>query len=242
MGSNTGMPNERPARITQVSAFKLDRSPVTVAQFGKFVAEGPYQTSADQFGNSAVFDMTRGRWHLVQGANWEYPLGPDAASATSDHPVTQVSWYDADKYCRAKNGRLPSEAEFEYAAKGAGRMGNPTYAFGDKVVEDGAYLVNIYNGQFPYRNTGEDGFLYTAPVGKTGITPLGFTDMAGNVWEWSADWYSSQQQEKTLRGGSFLCDEDVCHGYRTSARSHSSPETSLAHVGFRCAYDLSEES
>jgi len=237
MGSENGMPNERPVRKLRLNSFYLDQSPVSVAEYKRFAATSHHVSSAEKFGNSAVFDMASGRWLMIAGATWQHPQGPLKTAAPTDHPVTQVSWFDALKYCTASNGRLPTEAEFEYAAKSAGRYGNPVYAFGDTVVKDGDFLVNIYTGKFPLQNTGADGYMLTAPIGKTGITPLGLTDMAGNVWEWSADWYDDKKNERTLRGGSFLCDEDVCHGYRTSARSQSTPETSLMHVGFRCAYD-----
>ena len=244
MGTHQGMADERPAHQVYVRAFRLDRSPVSVDAFSNFVIRTHYKTSAERFGNSGVFDMKQGKWGLQDGANWRYPLGPDKPAAPGNHPVTQVSWHDALAYCTDRKGRLPTEAEFEYAAKGGASGTRPTYAFGDKVIKDGDFLVNIWTGTFPYHNTQDDGYLYTAPLGETGITPLGFTDMAGNVWEWSADWYApykrehqGQPTEKALRGGSFLCDEDVCHGYRTTARSHSTPETSLMHTGFRCAYD-----
>ena len=243
MGSNKGMPHERPIHEVSVASFKLDISPVSVGTFEDWLDTSGYRTEAEKFGNSAVFDMDTGRWNMVANANWQYPMGPDQQKAQADHPVTHVSWYDAKHYCDAAGGRLPKEAEFEYAAKGAGQYGNPVYAFGDKVVKDGDFLVNVYNGKFPFKNTGADGYLYTAPVGKTGITPLGLTDMAGNVWEWAEDWYGpyngiSAKTEKVLRGGSFLCDQEVCHGYRTTGRTHSTPDSSLVHTGFRCAYDL----
>ncbi len=244
MGSDAGKPDERPVHEVDVKAFRLDRSPVSVSDFSKWLTKSGYTTEADKFGSSAVFSMKRGVWQLVPGANWQRPLGPNGPEALDNHPVTHVSWNDANHYCQSREGRLPTEAEFEYAAKGAGKHGNPTYAFGDREVKDGDFLVNVYNGEFPYRNTGEDGYLYTAPIGKTGITSLGFTDMAGNVWEWTDDWYgfygqAPGQQEKALRGGSFLCDKDVCHGYRTTGRTHSTPDSSLMHTGFRCAYDVS---
>ncbi|MFT7137600.1 MAG: sulfatase modifying factor 1 [Candidatus Azotimanducaceae bacterium] len=247
MGSNNGMPHERPVHEVKVTSFKLDISPVSVGTFEVWLARSGYKTEADKFGNSAVFDMDTGQWNMVTDANWQYPMGPDQEKAQANHPVTQVSWHDAKQYCEAAGGRLPKEAEFEYAAKGAGQYGNPVYAFGDKIVKDGDFLVNVYNGKFPFKNTGADGYLYTAPIGKTGITPLGLTDMAGNVWEWTNDWYgpytgtsdgTSAKTEKALRGGSFLCDQEVCHGYRTTGRTHSTPDSSLVHTGFRCAYDV----
>lgn len=245
MGSEQGKHDERPVRAVEVKAFLLDRSPVSVLEFSNWLKTSGHITEADKFGSSAVFDMAVGRWQLVDGANWQYPFGPDGPKAQENHPVTHVSWNDAIQYCQSNKGRLPTEAEFEYAAKGAGKHGNPVYAFGTREVKDGDFLVNVYNGEFPYQNTGEDGYLYTAPIGLTGITPLGFTDMAGNVWEWTADWYgiygtTTAKQEKALRGGSFLCDKDVCHGYRTTGRTHSTPDSSLMHTGFRCAYDIQD--
>ena len=244
MGSNQGMAHERPQHKKHVSTFKLDISPVTVGAFSSWLARHDYTTEADRFGNSMVFDMDTGRWIMVDGANWQFPLGPEQPKAVSNHPVTQVSWNDANQYCESQGGRLPSEAEFEYAAKGAGQYGTPVYAFGDSVGKDGDFLINIYTGEFPFRNDGADGYLYTAPVGETGVTPLGLTDMAGNVWEWTNDWYGPYlkqpvlKKEKALRGGSFLCDGDVCHGYRTTGRTHSTPDSSLMHTGFRCAYSV----
>jgi len=254
MGSETGRADEQPIRKVAVRPFWLATSPVSVAQFAAFVRITDYVTTAEDYGNSGVFDMDKGRWQMITGASWSYPRGPNRSPAPADHPVTQVSWFDAVAYCEADSGRLPTEAEFEYAAKGAGQYGNPVYSFGETVKRDGEFLVNIFNGEFPLNNTAADGYLYTAPIGKTGITPLGLTDMAGNVWEWSADWYGpyraqpgapvapvgSAAPEKSQRGGSFLCDEDVCHGYRTTGRTHSTPDTSLMHVGFRCAYDQQE--
>lgn len=247
MGSKSGKSDEQPVHQVLVDSFRLDKSPVSVERFSQWIESSRYVTEADRFGNSAVFDIKVGRWDLVPGANWRKPFGGQGPDAPLDHPVTQVSWNDAKAYCTAQNGRLPTEAEFEYAAKGAGQYGDPVYSFGDKIAKDGDFLVNIYNGEFPFRNTGEDGYLHTAPLGETGITPLGFTDMAGNVWEWTASWYGpyqgqSPKQAKALRGGSFLCDEDVCHGYRTTGRTQSTPDSSLIHTGFRCAYDLTEET
>jgi len=251
MGSETGMAHEKPVHKASVATFSLATSPVSVAQFAKFVSAKKYKTTAESYANSGVFDMRKGRWEIINGASWHHPRGPEKAPAPIDHPVTQVSWFDAVAYCEADGGRLPTEAEFEYAAKGAGQYGNPVYAFGNSVKQDGEFMINIFIGEFPFNNEALDGYLYTAPVGKTGITPLGLTDMAGNVWEWSADWYgryssqagsplpaaSAAAPERSQRGGSFLCDEEVCSGYRTSGRAHSTPETSLMHVGFRCAYD-----
>lgn len=245
MGNVNGPRDERPARQLDMAAFRLDKSPVTVREFAAFVEATGHRTTAEELGDSAVFDMEQGGWSLVAGTTFRHPLGPEQAPANPDHPVTHVSWFDARAYCEHEGRRLPTEAEFEYAAKSGTPNGNAVYAFGDKIARDGDFLINIYTGKFPFRNTGADGYVYTAPVGATGITPLGLTDMAGNVWEWSEDWYmpyganadDAEPTEKTQRGGSFLCHESYCHGYRTTARAHSTPDTSAVHVGFRCARD-----
>lgn len=248
LGSERGMPDEWPKAERELAPFLLDRTPVTVGAFADFVEETGYETTAEKFGDSAVFDAETGRWTLVPGASWRVPRGPEHGEAADDHPVTQVSWHDARAYCAHRGKRLPAEAEWEHAAKN-GRNAEVRYAFGDRIVEDGTFLANVWTGRFPYRNTLEDGFLYTSPVGEFGRTELGLTDMAGNVWEWTADWYlpydadpaahvATASSEKVQRGGSFLCDPKVCHGYRTSARGHSAPESSHMHVGFRCAADV----
>jgi sulfatase modifying factor 1 len=159
--------------------------------------------------------------------------------------VTQVSWHDAVAYCAWAGKRLPTEVEWEHAARN-GRNGGPQYAWGDALVVAGRYMANTWQGHFPDRNTVDDGYLYTSPVGTFGKTPSGLTDMGGNVWQWCDDWFRpyaardtpfepTAESEKVLRGGSFLCDPKVCHGFRVSARGHSTAETGLLHVGFRCA-------
>ena len=247
IGSEKGMPQERPVFRAKVAPFLMDIHPVTVGQFRAFVKETGYETEAEGFGNAAVLDYATRQWSLLEGATWEFPLGPAAAPAPGDHPVTQVSWNDATAYARWANKRLPTEIEWEHAARGARNL-RRRYAWGDAVVEEGVHRANVWNGVFPETNTGEDGHLYTSPVGAYGETPLGLTDMGGNVWEWTQDWfrpYASRkepftptvQSEKAQRGGSFLCEPGWCHGYRVSGRSHSTPESSLFHVGFRCARD-----
>ena len=251
MGSAKGPKDEQPVMEVTVQAFKLDKSPVSVEKFGRWIETTGYQTEADRFGNSTVFDMRSGGWSLVEKANWQKPFGQAGPKAPGNHPVTQVSWHDALSYCKAQNGRLPTEAEYEYAAKGAGQYGDPIYSFGDKIARDGDFLVNVYTGEFPFRNTGEDGYLYTAPVGETGITPLGFTDMAGNVWEWTSDWFHPtwrqragdknptgprEGTEKVIKGGSFLCHDSYCNRYRPGARTRNTPDSSTSHTGFRLAY------
>ena len=249
MGSTSGSADEQPVISVQMQPFALDRSPVTVAQFEAFATKANYVTTAEQFGDSAVFFMERGQWQMVPGARWRFPMGPNEAPAQPDHPVTQVSWDDARAYCRSQDKRLVTEAEWEYAARNASSSA-ARYAFGERVVRDGVFLANVFSGNFPFENDEADGYRYTSPVGAYGTTELGLTDMAGNVWEWVTDWYApysdraaaqapeaGQYPEKVQRGGSFLCAAEVCHGYRTTARGHSTPDSSHVHVGFRCARD-----
>ncbi len=248
IGSNDGLPHERPIFTAEMEAFFLDRHPVTVAQFRAFVEETGFQTEAEGFGNAGVLLQDAGQWTLLDGANWIYPEGPDGEMAPDDHPVTQVSWNDAQAYATWAGKRLPTETEWEHAARGASNS-RDKYSWGKSLVEGGKYRANTWNGRFPIKNTLEDGFRLTAPVGQFAKSTLGMTDMGGNVWEWTADWYRpyrdrdmvfqpNLQSERAQRGGSFLCHEGYCHGYRVSARSHSTPETSLFHVGFRCAKNI----
>lgn len=245
IGNEAGHADEKPVFEVSLAAFELDRGPVRVADFARYVEEHDIKTEAEVFGSAAVMTYGSGRWQLVDGASWRQPLGPQAAPAHDDHPVTQVSWNDASAYCAAQGKRLPSEVEFEYAARLAGH--GDQHAFGRRLVSDGQYRANIWTGVFPVINSAEDGYKATSPVGAFGRDGLGFEDLAGNVWEWTADWYQpyppvagGPQTEKVQRGGSFLCDPNVCYGFRVSARAHATPDSSLMHVGFRCARDLKD--
>lgn len=251
IGSVEGLPQEQPVFTADVKPFFLDIHPVTVAQYRTFVEATGYVTQAETLGDSAVFDFITGEWSLVKGAMWRHPFGPDQPAAPDDHPVTQVSWNDAAAYCEWAGKRLPTEIEWEHAARNAKNSG-PMYAWGDSLILNGRYMANTWQGQFPKFNTAADGYLTTSPVGAFGATPLGLTDMGGNVWEWVDDWFRpytergkpyhpGPESERVQRGGSFLCDPSVCHGYRVSARMKSTPETGLCHTGFRCARDAPVE-
>ncbi len=248
IGSESGEPIERPVFAVQVESFFMDVHPVTRARFREFVDETGYTTDAERFGNGGVLDPQSRQWALVAGASWRRPFGPSAPAPPDDHPVTQVSWRDAVAFCSWAGKRLPSEIEWEHAARG-GVDDRRDYAWGASLTENGRFRANLWQGPFPVHNTGADGYLYTSPVGAFGLTQLGLADMGGNVWEWCQDWFrpyterrlpfeAGPESEKVQRGGSFLCNEHSCRGYRVSARGHSTPETSLFHVGFRCVKDL----
>lgn len=247
IGSEIGPPEEQPVFKTTVEPFYLDAHPVTVAQFRTFVEQTGFVTEAERFGNSAVFDFDSLQWELREGATWEHPLGPDAPPAVENHPVTHVSWDDASEYARWAGKRLPSEIEWEFAAR-VGTDADDRYPWGSSINENGLHKANVWQGVFPLYNTEDDGFLLTSPVGTFGTTAIGLQDMAGNVWEWTSDWFRPYGDDRTVfvptatservqRGGSFLCNESYCHGFRVTARGHSTPESSHFHVGFRCARD-----
>ncbi len=254
IGADDGQAWEKPLFWAEIKPFFMDEHPVTVAEFRAFVRVNHYQTEAETFGDGSVFDEQTSEWVLKTGANWEYPQGrradvADMGKAPDNHPVTQVSWNDATAYAAWAGKRLPSEFEWEHAARNAINS-RTRYPFGDALQDrQGRYLANTWNGIFPEKDAVTDGFHLTSPVGHYGKTPLGLTDMTGNVWQWCADWrqsygdllnsqLSNHPIEKVQRGGSFLCESGWCHGYRVSGRSFSAPETALMHVGFRCTKDL----
>lgn len=253
---SSGLVVENPRFWVFVQPFLMDTSPVTVAQFRAFVNATGYKTEAEKFGNGGFIDETsQNAWILKDGCTWQYPQGKDYPAAADQLPVTQVSWNDAEAYAKWAGKRLPHELEFEHAARNA-RNDQTLYSFGNNLkTPAGKWQLNIWQGTFPYKNYIEDGFKFASPVGFFGKTPLGLTDMTGNVWQWCSNGKFSYANvlehlkgggtvqefdgEKAQRGGSFLCEATWCHGYRVSGRSFTSPETSLLHVGFRCVKDLS---
>ena len=257
---------EGPSRTVRVDPFTVDPFAVTNEWFSEFVAATGYGTDAERFGWSLVFQGHLGEgerprvaaaqwWARVEGASWRCPTGPGSdLSGLTDHPVVHVSWNDATAFAAWAGGRLPSEAEWECAARGGptGRgVGDARYPWGDEEPgdePDQATRCNIWQGPFPDHDTAADGWRGTAPVGAFPPNGIGLHNMVGNVWEWCADPFSlrslkaeakrrnaqaRRQNEKLLKGGSFLCHRSYCHRYRIAARTGASADTSTSHTGMR---------
>ncbi len=226
-----------------VDTLRFDQTPVTVAQFAAFVEANHYVTQAETFGNSGVFDIKAQGWALVPGAFWRQPFGKTGGDAPPDHPVTQVSYYDAEAYCKYYRKRLPTAAEWEAAARTHQPAGTAQYPWGDSIKNaSGTYYANVWQGIFPVVQRVEDGYAFTSPVGAYGLHPSGLSDMAGNVWEWVQDTVDGvrvpgDDTHHLSKGGSFLCEPGWCHGYLVTGSSHNSAETGLFHTGFRCVCD-----
>jgi formylglycine-generating enzyme required for sulfatase activity len=248
MGSNSGEAEEKPVHKVTLSAYWIDRTEVTIAMFARFVADAGYKTDAEKDGSSAVFNPQSKQWERTTGANWQHPQGPNSSlSGLDQHPVVHVSWNDAAAYCAWVGARLPTEAEWEKAARGTdGRA----YPWGN-AAPDGK-LVNFADENLAVDGadkSANDGFQFTAPVGSypAGASPYGALDMAGNVWEWVNDWYGETYFQgsptdnpqgpatgdyRVLRGGSWNYDGS---GMRASLRGRSSPVNRNVSGGFRCA-------
>lgn len=246
MGSSKGTEVEQPVHKVQVKSFKIDKYPVTVIAFSEFVTATNYKTDAERFGTSGVFDFNTQSWVLMPEATWKYPLGKSGAQAEDNHPVTHVSWNDATAYAAWKGKRLPTEAEWEYAAKNGGKS-KTRFSWGDSLKVNGKYMANVWQGNDLNNKQGADGYVLTSPVGHYGQTACGLTDMGGNVWNWCSDTYkpykgssfksTDNPELKVIRGGSFFFDQNLEHSYSSTGRSSNTQETSLFNTGFRCAKD-----
>lgn len=287
MGSDRHYPEEKPAHRVRVDGFWIDVAPVTNRAFAQFVAETGYTTfaeiapdPADYPGilpemlqpGSMVFtppahpvDLSNyaNWWAFVIGADWRHPYGPDSSTkGIEDHPAVHISFQDAEAYAAWAGKSLPTECEWEYAARGG--LEGQDYAWGSELVPDGRHMANTWQGQFPWQNLAEDGYARTSPVGSYPTNGFGLHDMIGNVWEWTTDWYADKHPaqrsccvpanprgvseaesydprqpqfripRKVVKGGSHLCAPNYCRRYRPAARHAQPIDTAMSHVGFRC--------
>jgi formylglycine-generating enzyme len=258
---------EGPVREVTVRPFLIDPTAVTNRQFAAFVKSTGYVTEAERFGWSYVFhlfvasrsDVIDGVvpgapwWLPVRDATWRSPEGPGSSVATRpQHPVVHVSWSDAVAYATWAGKRLPTEAEWERAARGG--LERARFAWGDELTPRGRWRCNIWQGAFPRANSADDGHIGTAPVKSYPPNGFGLYEVAGNVWEWCADWFSADWHveessatridpqgpvdgtSRVMRGGSYLCHESYCNRYRVAARTSNTPDSSTGNLGFRCAF------
>jgi formylglycine-generating enzyme required for sulfatase activity len=278
IGSDRHYPEERPAHRARVDEFLMDACAVTNRQFAAFVAETGYLTLAEQKPDPAdypgadpamlvpgavVFTRTRGPvdlrdpsrwWRWVPGASWHAPGGPGTdLTGLGEHPVTQVAYEDAAAYAAWAGKALPSEAQWEFAARGG--LAGAEFAWGDELTPGGRIMANTWHGRFPWENLAPAGYAGTAPVDAFEPNGYGLYQMCGNVWEWTADWYRDGHVEtpccggraasvderlgsalprKVVKGGSWLCAPSYCRRYRPAARQGQTVDTATVHMGFRC--------
>lgn len=278
MGSTAFYAEEGPIVERHVAAFSIARTPVTNAQFAEFVDATGYVTTAetpldpadfptvvglDTRAGSLVFRMTEGPvdlgdwrqwWHWVVGASWRQPRGPGVVEADRhEHPVVQVSFADASAFCEWAGGRLPTEQEWEFAARGG--LDGATFAWGEQPQHEGQLKANTWQGEFPWHNTGANGWVGTSPVGSFPPNDFGLVDITGNVWEWTSSRWEQHHSEpavncacspvastpvvtdRVAKGGSHLCAPEYCLRYRPAARTRQSIDSSTTHMGFRIARD-----
>ena len=287
MGSENFYPEEAPVRLVRVDGFWIDETPVTNRQFARFVEATNHKTLAEIAPDpkdypgmpidlarpgSLLFHRTSGPvdlhdasqwWDFAFGVDWRHPHGPDSnLDRLEDHPVVHVAFEDVRAYAKWAGKSLPTEAEWEYAARGG--LEGQDYAWGDQLAPDGKMLANYWQGAFPFANTLEDGWERTSPVRSYPANGFKLYDMMGNVWEWTADWYAQPRIEakargsccvpanprgptrresldapnaiprKVLKGGSHLCAPNYCQRYRPAARHAQAIDSSTSHIGFRC--------
>jgi formylglycine-generating enzyme required for sulfatase activity len=286
MGCDDFYPEERPVRSVHVDGFWMDEHPVTVAEFRRFVKATGYVTLAEQppdpelypdadpalmVPGSLVFRMSAGPvdledyrnwWQWMPGADWRHPEGPESTIGGRErHPVTQIAYQDAEAYAMWANKDLPTEAEWERAARGG--LEGKTYVWGDEFAPRGRVMANTWQGQFPWQNLLTDRYAGTSPVRSYSPNGYGLYDVAGNVWEWTSDFYSLPDSSrpccvpvnprvakpdendtreepggaiprKVIKGGSHLCAPSYCLRYRPAARQAEPIDTSTGHIGFRC--------
>ena len=288
MGSDAHYPEEGPVHQVSVDSFWIDATPVTNREFARFVAETGYVTVAEiapdpaeypeadpallQPGSSLFVRPSApvplhdpfAWWQFALGTSWRRPWGPQSSlEGLEDHPVVHIAYPDAEAYATWAGKSLPTEAEWEYAARGG--LDRKAFAWGDELHPEGKILANTWQGSFPFENTLADGFERTSPVGTYPANGYGLYDMIGNVWEWTADWYlerhakpakscciprnprggseadsrradepGAQFGRKVLKGGSHLCAPNYCQRYRPAARYAQTIDTSTSHIGFRC--------
>ncbi|HEY4051749.1 MAG TPA: formylglycine-generating enzyme family protein [Acidobacteriaceae bacterium] len=255
---------EGPVRPISLSPFEIETFPVTNKNFRAFVEATGYRTEAERFGWSFVFwshiredrfeelveDTVASApwWCKVPGSFWENPEGPGShVRDRLDHPVVHVSWNDAAAYAAWASKTLPTEAQWEYAARGG--LEQKLYPWGDELTPEGKHRCNIWQGQFPAHDTAEDGYAGTCPVDAFPPNGYGLYSVTGNIWEWCADWFHADfsarsaahdppgpitGHAKVMKGGSFLCHASYCNRYRVAARTSNTPDSSASNIGFRC--------
>ena len=256
MGTDDGVgrpeDEEGPAREVTVNPFAIGATTVTNAEWREFASATGYLTDAERFGWSHVFQghlspaavaaapraVSAPWWCAVRGADWAHPEGAGSGiNERLDHPVVHVSWRDAAAWCAWAGGRLPTEAEWEYAARGGFEQAR--YPWGDELLPGGEHWCNIWQGTFPTHDVAADGYAGTAPVPAYSPNAFGLHQTVGNVWEWCADEWRGG---RVIKGGSFLCHDSYCNRYRVAARSANGEDASASNAGFRCVWDVPTRS